>query len=95
MSTNQCKNCDRDRDLNNNFVGYPNSYLSSSPNNNNNRNTASAMTNNSATATINNTSNVAIKAKIMFGSVQSIKELREHEKAEKARLSQAATQRRQ
>jgi hypothetical protein len=46
--SNQCKNCDRDRDLNNNFVGYPSGYITNPANtNNNNRNTASAMTNNS------------------------------------------------
>lgn len=87
--SNQCKNCDRDRDLNNNYVGYPSGYLTnpnSNNNNNNNRNTTSAMTNNSAT---NGAQATQIKAKIMFGSVGAIKELREKEHAEKARSTQA------
>lgn len=94
--SNQCKNCDRDRDLNNNYVGYPSGYLNNpNSNNNNNRNTASAMTNNSANANSNNNGNnngaqgAQIKAKIMFGSVGAIKELREKEHAEKARSTQA------
>ena len=82
--SNQCKNCDRDRDLNNNYVGYPSGY--STNNNNNNRNTtASAMTNN-----VTNTShNTQIRAKVMFGPQGAIKELREKEQAEKARSKQA------
>lgn len=82
--SNQCKNCDRDRDLNNNFVGYPSGYLTSANNNNtsnNNRNLTSAMTTNSATS--NGPQATQIKAKIMFGSVGAIKELREKEHAEK------------
>jgi hypothetical protein len=83
--SNQCKNCDRERDLNNNFVGYPSGYSTTPINNNNNsRNATSAMTNNSATA-----QTTQIKAKIMFGSVGAIKELREKEHAEKARSTQA------
>lgn len=85
--SNQCKNCDRERDLNNNYVGYPNGYLANpiiNNNNNNSRNTTSAMTNNSATA-----QTTQIKAKIMFGSVGAIKELREKEHVEKARSTQA------
>ena len=87
--SNQCKNCDRDRDMNNNLIGYPSGYITSPVNNNNNNNrntTASAMTTNSATGTAQPTQ---IKAKIMFGSVGAIKELREKEHAEKARSTQA------
>lgn len=92
IMSNQCKNCERDRDVNNNFVGYPSGYLTASTSNNNNncssvnRNTASAMTNGSC----NNSSGATqIKAKIMFGSVGAIKELREKEHAEKARSTHA------
>jgi hypothetical protein len=86
--SNQCKNCDRDRDLNNNFVGYPSGYITNPANaNNNNRNTTSAMTNNSASNNV--AQGTQIKAKIMFGSVGAIKELREKEHAEKARSTQA------
>jgi hypothetical protein len=87
--SNQCKNCDRDRDMNNNLIGYPSGYITAPANNNNNNNrntTASAMTNNSATSA---TQATQIKAKIMFGSVGAIKELREKEHAEKARSTQA------
>jgi hypothetical protein len=72
--------------MNNNLIGYPSGYMTSpANNNNNNRNTtASAMTTNSATA-----QSTQIKAKIMFGSVGAMKELREKEHAEKARSTQA------
>lgn len=80
--SNQCKNCDRERDLNNNYVGYPNNYaMPNQNNNNNNRNSSSA---NSTSAT----QGPKITAKVMFGSVGAIKELREKEHAEKARSTQ-------
>lgn len=82
--SNQCKNCDRDRDLNNNYVGYPSGYSTNITSNNRNT-TASAMTTN-----VTNTSqNTQIRAKIMFGKAQAIKELREKEHAEKARSTEA------
>jgi hypothetical protein len=74
--------------MNNNFVGYPSGYLTTSNNNNtssHNRNTTSStMTNNGNC----NSGATQIKAKIMFGSVGAIKELREKEHAEKARSTQ-------
>lgn len=82
--SNQCKNCDRDRDLNNNYVGYPTSANNNNNNSNNNRNMTSAMTNNN----VSGAQATQIKAKIMFGSVGAIKELREKEHAEKARSTQ-------
>jgi hypothetical protein len=91
--SNQCKNCERDRDMNNNFVGYPSGYLTTSNNNNtnsNNRNiTTTTPTNNCNNSGVNNGGATQIKAKIMFGSVGAIKELREKEHAEKARSTQA------
>lgn len=88
--SNQCKNCDRDRDLNNNFVGYPSGYLTNSTsNNNNNSSTNNSNRNTTASAMTNNSGSTQIKAKIMFGSVGAIKELREKEHAEKARSTQA------
>lgn len=94
---NQCKNCDRDRDLNNNYVGYANGYLTTTANNNN-RNTAAntvstnTNTNISSSTTISNASMLQtqkITAKVMFGSLGAIKELREKEHVEKARSTQA------
>ncbi|KAG5673528.1 hypothetical protein PVAND_003569 [Polypedilum vanderplanki] len=96
--SNQCKNCDRDRDLNNNFVGYTN-YMATS--NNNNRSTSNSLNSNTSTNNNNNNSGnnnnsntvmmqgQKITAKIMFGSLGAIKELREKEHAEKARSTQA------
>jgi len=100
--SNQCKNCDRDRDLNNNYVGYSNGYMAANTNNNN-RNSANLMSINSSNNTTNsNTTNTnssnnnatmmqgpKITAKVMFGSLGAIKELREKEHAEKTRSSQA------
>lgn len=100
--SNQCKNCDRDRDLNNNYVGYTNGYMTANANNNsnnNNRNTSQVMSinsnsNNSTNNNINTNSASVIQgpkitAKVMFGSLGAIKELREKEHAEKTRSSQA------
>lgn len=102
--SNQCKNCDRDRDLNNNYVGYSNGYMTSNTNNNNsNRNSSNVMSisnSNSNNNSNNNTSTInsnnaammqgpKITAKVMFGSLGAIKELREKEHAEKTRSSHA------
>ena len=102
--SNQCKNCDRDRDLNNNYVGYSNGYMAANTNNNNNRNSSNLMSinnNSNNNTTSNNTNNNSptnnatvmqgpkITAKVMFGSLGAIKELREKEHAEKTRSSQA------
>lgn len=102
--SNQCKNCDRDRDLNNNYVGYSNGYMAANTNNNNNRNSANLMSINNSNNTISNNTNnnnssnnnnptmmqgPKITAKVMFGSLGAIKELREKEHAEKTRSSQA------
>lgn len=97
--SNQCKNCDRDRDLNNNYVGYSNGYMTNANNNTNNRNTTSIISNNNTNnTTSNNNSNSnsnavmqgpKITAKVMFGSLGAIKELREKEHAEKTRSTQA------
>lgn len=92
--SNHCKNCENSsRDINNNYVGYPSGYLTTSTSNNNNnnncnsvnRNLTSAMTNGSCINSSVNSGATQIKAKIMFGSVGAIKELREKEHAEKAR----------
>ncbi|CAO1421476.1 unnamed protein product [Diamesa hyperborea] len=99
-SSNQCKNCDRDRDLNNNYVNYNNGAYFTTNQNTNNRNAPTNNTNNAMNNNNNNnsTSNTAvatkqqqpkITAKVMFGSCSAIKELREKEQAEKNRSTQA------
>lgn len=99
-SSNQCKNCDRDRDLNNNYVNYNNGAYFTTNQNTNNRNAPTNFTNNAMNNNNNNnsTSNTAvatkqqqpkITAKVMFGSCSAIKELREKEQAEKNRSTQA------
>lgn len=84
--SNQCRNCGRD--VNNNYTTYANAYQTTS-------NAKIDKTNNSASTTIqkSNCSNkmnastsggaTQITAKVMFGSVGAIKELREKEQAEK------------
>lgn len=95
-SSNQCKNCDRDRDLNNNYVNYNNGAYFTTNQNTNNRNaptnfTSNAMNNNSTsnTAVATKQQQTKITAKVMFGSCSAIKELREKEQAEKNRSTQA------
>lgn len=81
--------CDRERDLNNNYVGYSNGCLSTSPNNNRNSSATTLCNNNNisntASAIIQGPKITQIQAKVMFGSIGAIKELREKEHAEKAR----------
>lgn len=84
--------CDRERDLNNNYVGYSNGCLTANANNNRN----SSATTISATNNIGSNNTIIqgpkitqIQAKVMFGSIGAIKELREKEHAEKARSTQA------
>lgn len=74
-SANQeCKNCGRDRDYNNNFMPYMSGYSV----NQNNKNNNSQQTNN------NNLNMQQVSAKVMWGTVGAIKELREKEQAEKS-----------
>lgn len=97
-SWNQCKNCDRDRDLNNNYVNYNNGAYFTTNQNTNNHNASTNFTNSAMNSNNNNnTSNTAvatkqqatkITAKVMFGSCSAIKELREKEQAEKNRSTQ-------
>lgn len=94
--------CDRERDLNNNYVGYSNGCLAANANNNNRNSSASTIsaTNNINSGNNNNNNNsnntiiqgpklTQIQAKVMFGSIDAIKQLREKEHAEKARSTQA------
>lgn len=84
---NNCKNCERD--LNNNFVG---SYFNANQNTQNRNLGANYMKNssttNSASSTSSNLQATKVQAKIMWGSVTALKELREKEQAEKNRTSQ-------
>lgn len=67
MSANQCKNCGGFTDFNNNSNPYSNGYAML---NSNHHHSSSSM------ITIGNTQ---VKAKIMWGTVGAIKELREKE----------------
>lgn len=90
--SNQCKNCDRDRDLNNNYVSYNNgSYFTTNQNTSNNNGPSKNSNNTSSNNSSSNSSSAAPKvtAKVMWGSAASIKELREKEQAEKNRSTQA------
>jgi hypothetical protein len=92
MASNQCKNCDRERDLNNNYVNYNNGTYFTTNQNTNNRNMGSNYIKTSATTNpVNSNSNLQatkVQAKIMWGSVTALKELREKEQAEKNRSTQ-------
>lgn len=77
--SNQCKNCDM-RDTNNNFLSTNLNLISGSHNNNRNNGTtqnAAGMTN----------SNITCTAKVMWGTVGAISELREKEQADKKRMA--------
>lgn len=77
--SNQCRNCGRD--VNNNYTPYTNAYGNKS-NNNNDKNTS-----NSKTANVPATNQIT--AKVMFGTVGAINELREKEQAEKNSAARA------
>lgn len=72
--SNQCRNCGRD--VNNNYTPYTNAYGNKTTND---RNSSSSKTTASATTKPTN----QITAKVMFGTVGAINELREKEQAEK------------
>jgi hypothetical protein len=93
ISKKMSKNChcDRERDLNNNYVGF-NGFTAANANNNRNSSasTISATNNIGSNNTIIQGPKITqIQAKVMFGSIGAIKELREKEHAEKARSTQA------
>lgn len=91
MSMNQCKNCDRERDLNNNYVTSTNynSYILNNNNSNSNSSTTNSNSNNNNSNSTNSNlvKTTSITAKVMWGSSGAIKELREKEQAEKKRSS--------
>lgn len=89
---NQCRNCGRD--VNNNYTSYTNAYASSNHTKKGNGSTTSAIASSPTTATSAHiTSSMAastqITAKVMFGTVGAIKELREKEQAEKNSATRA------
>lgn len=77
MSANQCKNCGGFTDFNNNHSAYSNGYSMLNSNHHSPH----------AQISIGGSTQV-IKAKIMWGTVGAIKELRDKEQAEKNRASQ-------
>lgn len=95
--SNQCRNCGRD--VNNNYVPYTTSY---STNKNNTRNDASSSLTSSSSMTTtsipvttatsaNASSTVAnqITAKVMFGTIGALNELREKEQIERNSAARA------
>lgn len=89
--SNQCRNCGRD--VNNNYAPYSNAYgnkknakteLSTTKSVNKN-NTAPSTSPSTLTAVASN----QITAKVMFGTVDAINELREKEHAEKNSAARA------
>jgi hypothetical protein len=94
MASNQCKNCDRERDLNNNYVNYNSGAYFTTNQNTTNRNLGSNYIRANNTTTTSNTTSSSnlqgtkVQAKIMWGSVTALKELREKEQAEKNRSTQ-------
>lgn len=85
MSANQCKNCDM-RDTNNNYLS---TNLNLIHNNNNNRSNGPMANNNNRSSNNNrenNNINVTCTAKVMWGTVGAISELREKEQADKKRM---------
>lgn len=79
--SNQCRNCGRD--VNNNYAPYANAYGSS---NNAKMDKSSASKGSTASAG----STTQLTAKVMFGTVGAIKELREKEQAEKNNAARAS-----
>lgn len=77
MSANQCKNCGGFTDFNNNSNPYSNGYAMLNPSHHNSHSSSSSSSSSaSSMITIGNTQ---VKAKIMWGTVGAIKELREKE----------------
>lgn len=85
MSTNQCKNCDM-RDTNNNYLSTNLNLIHNNNNNNNNNRSTMANNRNNNNNRENNTLNVTCTAKVMWGTVGAISELREKEQADKKRM---------
>lgn len=92
--SNQCRNCGRD--VNNNYTSYTNAYASSNHTKKGNGSTTSAIA--ASSPTTNNThitsassmaASTQITAKVMFGTVGALKELREKEQAEKNSATRA------
>lgn len=76
-ATNNCKNCGNNRDFNNNYIPYMNGNYSTTNHNQNNK-TSNGYLNTNASQTMTH-----VTAKVMWGSIGAIQELREKEQAEK------------
>lgn len=70
MSANQCKNCGGYTDFNNNSNPYSSGYSMMNPSHHHHHSASSMIT----------IGNTQVKAKIMWGTVGAIKELREKER---------------
>lgn len=78
-ATNNCKNCDNNRDYNNNYLPYLNGNYTTTNSNKNHKN-SNGYVNSNSTSSANMTH---VTAKVMWGSIGAIQELREKEQAEK------------
>lgn len=87
--SNQCKNCDM-RDTNNNYLSTNLNLIHNNNNTNNNNshrsNGTTANNRNNNNNRENNNINVTCQAKVMWGKVDAISELREKEQADKKRM---------
>lgn len=89
--SNQCRNCGRD--VNNNYTSYSNAYGNKNNAKTEMSSSKSVNTHNAATSTSASTLTAVasnqITAKVMFGTVDAINELREKEHAEKNSTARA------
>lgn len=86
-ATNNCKNGGNNRDYNNNYIPYMNGNYTTTNHNKNNKNSNEYFNNNN-----NNTSSskmTHVTAKVMWGSIGAIQDLREKEQAEKNNASRS------
>lgn len=77
-TTNDCKNCGNNRDFNNNYIPYMNGNYTPTSHNHNKKSSNGFTSNASASPTMTH-----VTAKVMWGSIGAIQELREKEQAEK------------
>lgn len=90
--SNQCRNCGRD--VNNNYTPYTNAYgnktnAKTDPSSTSQSSSTSIIANNSTSSSVGSIASNQITAKVMFGTVGALNELREKEQAEKNSAARA------
>lgn len=90
--SNQCRNCGRD--VNNNYTPYTNAYgnktnAKTDPSSTSQSSSTSIIANNSTPSSVGSIASNQITAKVMFGTVGALNELREKEQAEKNSAARA------